>query len=102
MSLHISGITNDTVGRRLKLLAGKLVNGWLTDAGTLLNDVHGESWREYRGASHTRDPAAGRPSEYPTNVLPAASRPDARFGAVRFTGQGSPLTPCVLPENSAR
>lgn len=40
MPVHRLGTTNDTVGSLVKS-AGKALNGWLAEAGTLLKSTHG-------------------------------------------------------------
>jgi hypothetical protein len=74
----------------------------LSEAGTLPKSAQGTCLRAYSPAEQTGDPVAGRSSANPVNVLPARSRADARFGATKSTGQLSSVTPCVLPEKSAR
>src|ERR1039457_3302806 len=97
------GMTRDTAGSAVKsLLEGNAVNGWLAEAGTDGKSVQGACLRAEFPLVHTADPAAGRSSAYPVKVWPAAMRSAPRFGPVNVCGQESVVTPCVLPENSAR
>src|SRR5262245_37738084 len=63
MSLHRSGITNETRGRAARLAPGKSVNRRLADAGTLLKSTQGLCLRAYRPDVHAVEPTDGRPCE---------------------------------------
>src|SRR5215469_778811 len=102
MSLHRFGITNETSGSCVKAEAGNWENGRFTELDTFEKSVHGTCLRAYSPAEQTCDPVPGRSSEKPANVLPAAIRSLARFGAENVSGQASDLTPSVLPEKRAR
>src|SRR5690349_20854997 len=101
MSWHRFGITNDTVGRRARFF-GNRPSGRLSDRGTLRKFVHGTCLRAYSPLTQASEPVAGRSSLYPANERFAAIRSAPRFGPLNDSGQASEVTPCVLPENSAR
>ncbi len=90
------------IGKTAKFLAGKPVNDFVADGGTLLKSAHGTCLRAYSPAEQTELPCGGRLSAYPVNVRCAAISSEARFAAPNVSGQLSLVTPWVLPENKAR
>src|ERR1700746_2511072 len=92
MSSRRSGITNETVGKVVKL-AGKLVKGWFALAGTLVKLTHGTCLRAYSPEVQTVEPAEGKPSEKPVKVRPAAASSLPRFSVEKVCGQESSVTP---------
>jgi len=82
----------EIVGRFVKSV-GKALNGWLEAAGTLLKFTQGACFSAYAPEVHTVEPAAGRSSENPVNVCPAAVNSVARFSVEKVCGQESSVTP---------
>lgn len=95
------GSTIEIVGSVVRS-AGKLLKGRLEVAGTFVKLVHGACFRAYAPEVHTVEPAAGRSSENPVKVWPAAASSLARFSVEKVCGQESSITPWLDPENKSR
>lgn len=101
MSSSRLGITKERVGSVVKSV-GKLVKGWLAVVETLVKLIHGLCFRANSPDVQTVDPAAGRSSENPVKVSPAAVNSLARFSVEKVCGQESSVTPWFDPENRSR
>lgn len=101
MSSNRFGVTKEIVGSVVKSV-GKLVNGWLELVEILVKLTQGLCFSAYSPEVHTVEPAAGKPSEKPVKVRPAATSSVARFSVVKVCGQESSVTPWFDPENKSR
>src|SRR5215471_6853955 len=85
------GMTKESVGSVLRSV-GKLVKGWFAVVATFVKLIQGECFRAYAPDVHTVEPAAGRSSEKPVKLSPAALSSLARFSVENVCGQESSVT----------
>src|SRR5215472_16397150 len=96
------GTTMEMVGSVVKSV-GKLVKGRLLVVGTLEKSTQGLCLRAYAPEVQIVDPAAGRSSEKPRKVLPAAMSSAPRLSVENGPdGQASVVTPWLEPEKRSR